>query len=66
MSLHIADSPLSPKVFLNADSDLILNLFQVDGLVRASERGAMPIINVAGLEVFVVFFRNEGRVSNSR
>lgn len=64
MPLHVADSPLSPKVFLNADSDLVLNLFQFEGLVRASEGGAMPVVFVARLEV-LVFFRNEGGISNS-
>ena len=65
MSLHVTDSPVGSKVFLNADSHLILDLFQLYGRVRLSKGGALPIVFEARIKVLLVFiFRNEGRISD--
>lgn len=64
MTLHVADSPVSPKVFLNADSHMILDLFQLYGRVRLSKEGALLVVLEARLKVLLIFFRNEGRISD--
>ena len=64
MSLHVTDSPVGPKVFLNADSHLILDLFQLYGRVRFSKGGTLPIVFEARIKVLLVFLRNEGRISD--